>query len=259
MSSSSMPATHGHNAACCNVPPVVSDGYRPKGSYVQAGGKKTYVTGPSDATKGLVSIFDIFGFFSQTLQGADILATGGANQQYKVFMPDWFDGKPCPLEWYPPDTEEKQAKLDEWFGKNSPFDVAAALPGYVKALQEANPSINSWGIVGYCWGGKVIELVTSQASSNPFSIAVACHPAMVNPSGADNIGVPYGLIASMEEPVETIKDFESRLKVPHRVEIFGDQVHGFMAARADLNDGHVKAEYARTYQVVLDFLGKEWK
>jgi hypothetical protein len=28
-----MPATHGHNAACCNIPPVISDGYVPKGTY----------------------------------------------------------------------------------------------------------------------------------------------------------------------------------------------------------------------------------
>ncbi|KAI0975926.1 dienelactone hydrolase [Xylaria arbuscula] len=255
---SSMPATHDHGAACCNIPPVVSEGYTPKGSYSQAGGKRTYVTGPLDASKGLISVFDIFGYFDQTIQGADILATGINEQQYKVFMPDWFDGHPCPEEWYPPDTEEKRRKLGEWFGKNSPFDVAATLPGYVKALQQSNPSIRSWGLVGYCWGGKVAELVTSHPSSNPFAVAVACHPAMIDPFGADKIGVPYALVASMEETPETIKDFESRLKVPHHVETFSDQVHGFMAARADLSDPSIKAEYARGYQVVLEFLGKHW-
>lgn len=30
---STMPATHSHSEACCNVPPVVSTGYSPKGSY----------------------------------------------------------------------------------------------------------------------------------------------------------------------------------------------------------------------------------
>jgi hypothetical protein len=58
------------------------------------------ITGPNEATKGLVSIFDIFGFFNQTLQGADILATSNDNQTHKVFIPDWFDGKPVPTEWY---------------------------------------------------------------------------------------------------------------------------------------------------------------
>lgn len=38
---STMPATHGHNEACCNIPPVVSKGYHAKGSYQELGGYKT--------------------------------------------------------------------------------------------------------------------------------------------------------------------------------------------------------------------------
>lgn len=57
------------------------------------------VTGPADATKAIVIIYDIFGYFEQTLQGADILAHSG-EQKYKVFIPDFFKGEPCPIEWY---------------------------------------------------------------------------------------------------------------------------------------------------------------
>lgn len=46
------------------------------------------MTGPDSAEKGILSIYDIFGYFDQTIQGADILATSGT-QKYKVFMPDW--------------------------------------------------------------------------------------------------------------------------------------------------------------------------
>ncbi|RMZ78739.1 hypothetical protein DV737_g3765, partial [Chaetothyriales sp. CBS 132003] len=250
---STMPASHGHSKACCNLPPVVSDKYEPKGSYEQLGGLKTYVTGPKDATKGLISIYDIFGYFSQTLQGIDILSSDG----YKVFIPDWFKGNPCPIEWYPPDTKEKQEKLGAWFGEHPPQGVAETLPAYVKAVQAANPSIGSWGIIGYCWGGKVVSLVTS-GSSNPFSVAAVAHPAMVDPADAEGISIPYLLIASKDEDVETIKNFESNLKVPHQVETFSDQIHGFMAARADLSDPHVKEEYARGYETVLGFLSKQW-
>lgn len=56
------------------------------------------VTGPSDATKGVLIIFDIFGYYPQTLQGADILSSSDAKQKYQVFMPDWFKGEPCPIE-----------------------------------------------------------------------------------------------------------------------------------------------------------------
>lgn len=57
------------------------------------------MTGPEEATRGIVAVFDIFGYFDQTLQGADILATSDQHQKYKVFMPDWFNGSPCPAEW----------------------------------------------------------------------------------------------------------------------------------------------------------------
>ncbi|KAI1415497.1 hypothetical protein F5Y13DRAFT_156162 [Hypoxylon sp. FL1857] len=256
---STMPASHGHNEACCNIPPVVSEGYVAKGSYTELGSYKTYVTGPADAEKGIIVIYDIFGYFDQTLQGADLLATGKKSQQHKVFIPDWFKGNPCPIEWFPPDTEEKQKNLGGFFSdpEHAPHTVAAKLPEYVKAVQASNPSIKSWGILGYCWGGKVASLVTS-GDSNLFQIAAACHPAMVDPTEADGIKVPFILLASGEEPADTVKEYESKLKVPHHVETFGDQVHGWMAARADLSNPRVKEEYARGYQTVLDFFGENW-
>lgn len=117
-----MPAQGGHSQACCNIPPVVSKGYQNKGGYEEIGGfkscKKTRnnvwlfihryltvvffqldVTGPKDAAKGVLVIYDIFGYFPQTLQGADIMSSSDDHQKYKVVMPDWFKGEPAPLEW----------------------------------------------------------------------------------------------------------------------------------------------------------------
>ena len=52
---SSMKATGGHSAACCNIPPIVSSGYQKKGDYQTLGDRKTYVTGPADsASKGIL-------------------------------------------------------------------------------------------------------------------------------------------------------------------------------------------------------------
>jgi dienelactone hydrolase len=82
---------------------------------------------------------------------------------------------------------------------------------------------------------------------------------MIDPKGAEKITVPFALLASGEDPAEDVKAFESGLNVPHHVETFKDQVHGWMAARADLSDARQKAEYARGYQTVLDFFGKHWK
>lgn len=36
-----MPATSGHSAACCNIPPVVADNYQGKGSYETIDNLKT--------------------------------------------------------------------------------------------------------------------------------------------------------------------------------------------------------------------------
>ena len=81
---------------------------------------------------------------------------------------------------------------------------------------------------------------------------------MIDPTGAEKISVPYILLASGEEPAETVKDFERKLKVPHHVETFGDQVHGWMASRGDLSSPRVKKEYARGYKTLLEFFGKQW-
>lgn len=97
------------------------------------------------------------------------------------------------------------------------------------------------------------------ADSNPFSAAAQIHPAMVDPKEAEGVKVPMALLASKEEPADVIKKFEENLKEPKHVETFSDQVHGFMAARADLSDSRVKEEYARGYRTLLEFFGKNWK
>ena len=60
---STMPASHGHNEACCNIPPVVATGYKARGSYEDVGGYKTYVTGPADATN-----FYVFYLYNQAFR-----------------------------------------------------------------------------------------------------------------------------------------------------------------------------------------------
>ncbi|KAF4124772.1 Dienelactone hydrolase [Geosmithia morbida] len=254
---STMPASHGHSEACCNVPPVVTKGYKNKGTYEEIGGYRSYVTGPADATKAIVVTYDIFGYFEQTLQGADILAYSDDKQKYKVYMPDWFHGKPFPISSFPPDNEEKQKALGKFFETYPPPKVAGQIPPYVDAIKAKDSSITSFGIVGYCWGGKVISLVV-KADSNPFSIAAAAHPAMVDPADAEGIKVPFALLASKDEPIEDVDKFEAALKVPKHVETFPDQIHGWMAARSNLEDPRVKAEYERGYKVLVEFFGNHF-
>ena len=110
-------AEHNHSAACCRIPPIQSKDYKEKGKYETIGGLKTCilcslvitfyliywhradVTGPPTASKALLYIFDIFGYYPQSLQGADILSTSDSHAQYQVFMPDFFEGSPADYSW----------------------------------------------------------------------------------------------------------------------------------------------------------------
>merc|ERR1711990_893498 len=150
------------NSACCSIPPVQSD-YKSQGTYTTLGGLKTYSVGSNDAKKALVCCYDIFGYYPQTEQGADILAK---ELGIRVVMPDFLEGKPWPNDNFPPKDDESKKKLDEWFG-------TVAAPGRVqpmvaKVAEELKSNgVESLGMYGFCWGGKMTILAAH--SGSPFS------------------------------------------------------------------------------------------
>ena len=64
------------------------------------------------------------------------------------------------------------------------------------------------------------------------------------------------VLASKDEEADEIKSFGEALKVDKHIETFDDQIHGWMAARSDLEEENVKKEYERGYKTVLGFFGK---
>lgn len=64
------------------------------------------------------------------------------------------------------------------------------------------------------------------------------------------------MLASKDEDPERVVAFHEALNTPKVVHIFDDQVHGWMSARADLKDPHVKTEYERGYHIALVFFGE---
>ncbi|KAJ5825188.1 Dienelactone hydrolase [Penicillium riverlandense] len=244
----------GVSKACCSIPPVISKGYQAKGEYKTFNGLKTYVTGPESATKAILVVYDIFGFFDQTIQGADILATSN-EQKYRVFMPDFFEGSPADISWYPPTTDEHKQKLGNFFQtKAAPPNTLSKIPTVVaEANKLASDGGFQWSILGYCWGGKIATLSVG-ADNTIFKAAVQCHPAMVDPKDAKNVNVPMAMLASKDEPAQDVDAFKAALKVPNHVETFSTQIHGWMAARSDLEDPEVRKEYERGYKTALEFL-----
>jgi len=98
--------------------------------------------------------------------------------------------------------------------------------------------------------------ITTSTNDTPFTAAAECHPAMVDPSEAEGIKIPLCMLASGDEPAEDVKKFENNLTKEKYVEIFGDQIHGWMAARSDLENPRVKQEYERGYKTLLEFFAK---
>jgi len=242
--------TSTQSEACCNTPAVISKGYQEKGSYVTIDGLKTYKTGPSSATRGILVVYDIFGFFPQTIQGADILAFSDSEKQAQVFMPDFFEGNAADISWYPPQTAEHKEKLGAFFGNEAaPPKTVPRVPKIVAEISSKHPEIKEWGVMGYCWGGKIVNLVSQ--SGTPFKSAAAAHPAMVDANDAPNITIPIKLLPSSGEDKNDVAAYEKALKVKHDIEWYDDDVHGFLAARADLENAKELAAYEKGYQSLL--------
>lgn len=244
--------------ACCSIPPVVTSNYTPKGSYSEIGGLRTYVTGDKNAKTAVLVIFDIFGFYPQTLQGADIIAAAG---NHLVVMPDYFFGSPMDIKVFPPDTPEKQTKLQAFFRAEADLSKAQEnTHKFLPALKEEHKSIEGMGVIGYCWGGKITALLSGE--NTPFKASIQIHPAMVDPENAKAVTIPHMIIASKDEPPEAIAASEENLKnssieavkTKSVVVTYSKMIHGFMAARANLSDPENASEYERGYKQIVDYL-----
>lgn len=205
-----------------------------------------------------MSTIDIFGFFDQTIQGADILATS-SEQKYRVFIPDFFEGQPADLSKFPPQTDEDKKYLANFFQtKAAPPNTLSKIPNIVAEANKLAPGGNgfeSWSILGYCWGGKIANLAVGKENTT-FVAAVQCHPAMVDPNDAKEVTVPMAMLPSKDEDPSAVQAYQKNLQVPNYVETFPTQIHGWMAARSNLEDAEVRKEYERGYKTALDFLHK---
>lgn len=74
---------------------------------------------------------------------------------------------------------------------------------------------------------------------------------MVDPADAPKVTIPIILLPSKDEDKSAVEKYEQALTVKHEVKFYDDQVHGFMAARGDLNDANVKQKYEDAYQTLL--------
>ncbi|GAD97479.1 dienelactone hydrolase [Paecilomyces variotii No. 5] len=241
--------------ACRTLPPVVPEGYAAKGRYETLSGFKTYVAGPADATVGIIGIYDIFGLAIQTIQGADLLAS---RLNAVVLVPDLFHGDAARHKWFHPDTQEKKDVVAAFISSK------AAFPPNVGALWELVGSskitfsrVQKWGAYGLCWGGKVVVL--SSGSNTPFAATAQTHPAQIDKADAEKLTIPHLVLASKDEAADAVAEYARIIDnngIGGHVEIYPSMWHGWMGARARLDNEHARAEFSRGYGQLADFFGK---
>ncbi|KAH8704137.1 dienelactone hydrolase [Talaromyces proteolyticus] len=241
------------SAACCSRTPIGASEAVP---VQQIGGLDTYVAGNTSSKRGVIIIYDIFGFYSQTLQGADRLAEQlGA----VALVPDFLEGVYAEHSWTPPDTEEKKAAFSSFFANTAapPLNI----PKVNAVITEAKskfPSVEKWGVVGLCWGGKLSALVSTQGTE--FAVSGQVHPGLFDAKDAKAIVIPHIVLASKDEDASTTAAYkvalEERAGLDSYVDTYSTQHHGWMGARADLDDAENKKEFERGYKEIGDFFAK---
>jgi dienelactone hydrolase len=164
------------------------------------------VTGSDTTKRGIFVCYDIFGLYIQSIRGADILASDYAPQpdeagDFKVFMPVFFGDHPADIANYPPKTPPQQkAIMDFMTGPANPAKTLPLILPLLDAMKKENPQIESWAILGYCWGGKISALVSQEGS--PFKASGQCHPSLLETVDATKIVIPHVVLPSMDEVPE---------------------------------------------------------
>lgn len=187
------------------------------------------------------------------LLGADTLA---ATLSARVYVPDFFRGQGPPRDTFPVDTDAKKAEADKFLAGVGNFSgTAKSLPGLCEELKAKTPAAKKWAVVGFCWGGKVVAL--SSLDGSPWQASAACHPGLIEPDEARAFTIPHVCLLSGEDgSEEEQKAYQKALAESGQdvhFEVFGDQVHGWMAGRGDLTDEKVKKEFQRGYDILSTF------
>ncbi|KAK4539348.1 hypothetical protein LTR36_000779, partial [Oleoguttula mirabilis] len=124
------------------------------------------------ATKTLFILYDVFGFSSQILEGADKLA-----EHFPVFMPGFFGEQPALLEWMPLGAPEDMVKLDAFTaGPGETGKRVKRIEELRQAFQQMHPEIGS--LTSY----DAIRVASYAIGKNtPFSACAQSHPGFLGP------------------------------------------------------------------------------
>ncbi|EEB07937.1 dienelactone hydrolase [Schizosaccharomyces japonicus yFS275] len=242
-------------ASCCPTnlgaqPP--NEDHVPQGKIVpDIGGLTTYVSGPATGKRVVLMFEDIFGLSSQLKEGADLLGSHG----FTAYAPDFLRGHALPLDSYPPVTPEHKKLVDEFMTKRiSPSLYWVLVEQFLGTIRSIHGDDVKIGIVGYCWGAKVL---TTHPFKGVSGVAMA-HPSFLDPLDARNVLAPVYMIATSDEDKNAVEGFKrefasSPFHSQSHFEVFDDMHHGFMAARADLTNPANRSRFDEGYRKFIGF------
>ncbi|CRG83121.1 putative AIM2 family protein C30D10,14 [Talaromyces islandicus] len=234
------------STACCQRTPIGASEPVP---VHKIAGLDTYVAGNISSKNGVIVVYDIFGFYPQTLKGADRLAE---QLNAVALVPDYLEGVYADHSWTPPD------RAAFFVNNAAPPKVIPKVQATIAEAKTKFPSVEKWAILGLCWGGKLAALVSTEGTD--FVASGQVHPGLLDPNDAKSITIPHIVLASKDEDAAVMAEYktalEGRAGLDSYVDTYSNMHHGWMGARANLEDAENKKEFERGYKEIGDFFAK---
>ncbi|KAL2833814.1 dienelactone hydrolase [Aspergillus cavernicola] len=238
--------------ACCSSPAVGDPAIATQQETDFAADMSLCVVGDRSSKRGVVLVYDIFGLYPQTKEGAAILSR---ELNCLVIIPDFFAGNPANMDWVGMDTEDKRKNMMAFFqDRADPVKNLASLLRVMAQTKSLYPQVKSWGIVGLCWGGKLAAMASG--SHSYFTVSGQAHPSLLDVADAKAISIPHICLPSPDEPAELLKSYEQAVHTDSEFELYSTMFHGWMGSRADLEAEQNAKEFQRGYKQVSVFFNK---
>jgi len=258
----------------------------PKGSVQEINGLSVYVSNPPSSTTpkaALIFISDILGW---ELPNTRLVADEYAQQGFKVYLPDFFQGDSLP-GWTVPslapwpeqsaqksffvagkDTASAMALFGPWSLKHRDAVVRPLINGFVDYIKTNPQTVGTpkgkIGAVGFCWGGRHAVLLANGSADHWVDAVVALHPSGISvPSELEPVTKPTAILAG---EIDTMFDAKAATQVkelfqekapsvPTHVEIFPEMVHGW-SNRGDMTNQKTKEGKEKAHEVSLHWFEK---
>ncbi|KAF9360813.1 hypothetical protein BGX26_007575 [Mortierella sp. AD094] len=219
--------------SCCNTPPTEAQ-WQPKGqdkvltTLINGEERKVYRTGPKDSKRGVIAVYDIFGFHPTGIQFFDRIAA--SNGGFQVSVPHMFKEKT------PKSLLGDVPAIMAWLGENGDYKKSH-LDELIRAVVEdlRADGCTTFSIFGQCWGAKIAIQAASEEGS-PFLAAGGPHPTFVTVELVKDIKCPLILLASKDEAdmipvIESIEHKNFPVESFHKR--FTNMHHGWTGGRGD--------------------------